>query len=103
MDFNSDLSLNLPDISNQLVNDLVINSGGGGGSSWEPPSYPSVNTSAFIPATYPTFTIQTIPPAYGEVMGETLSNGWDILDSLGIISLLVPFVIIILFWRFTGK
>lgn len=103
MDFNSDLSLNLPDISNQLVNDLVINSGGGGGSSWEPPSYPAVNTSAFIPATYPTFTIQTIPPAYGEVMGETLSNGWDILDSLGIISLLVPFVIIILFWRFTGK
>lgn len=100
--FNGDLDINynqtIDDTINQLIDKYYPPASG-----WEPPSYPAVNTSAFIPATYPTFEVSTIPPDYGEVLGETLTNGWDMADSLGLTAILVPFTILILLWRFTGK
>lgn len=94
LDMNNDFGLTLKD----LLDVLRPSSG-----TWEPPSYPAVNTSAFIPATYPTFEVSTIPPDYGEVLGESLTNGWDMADGLGLTAILVPFTILILLWRFTGK
>ena len=93
---------NYIDITDQYITDIV-DKFYPPASGWEPPSYPAVNTSAFIPATYPTFEVSTIPPDYGEVLGESLTNGWDMADGLGLTAILVPFIILILLWRFTGK
>ena len=84
-----------------LVPDLPPTTGGG--CNWETPSYPAVNTQAFIPATYPTFEVTTFSVADGQIISEQLSDGWTVADSLGLTSVLVPIVIFILLWRFTGK
>lgn len=93
------LDYNYIDIVDDFINKLIIN----GGGSWEPPSYPAVNTQPIITAQIPTYNLSTIPPAMGQVISQSLGNGWDMFDSLGILSILVPCVLIIVFWRFTGK
>ena len=46
--------------------DLIEDNSGGDLTVWEPPSYPAVNTSAYIPATYPTVPTNTLPSGYAE-------------------------------------
>lgn len=75
----------------------------GDGCNWVTPTYPAVNTSAIVPATYPTFEVTTFPQEYGQILSQQMSDGWDIADSLGLTAVLVPIVIFILLWRFTGK
>ena len=70
---------------------------------WEPPEYDSLNTTPFIPATYPEFTVSTIPANIGETMSETLNTGWEFADTMGIIAIAVPCALFVILWRFTGK
>lgn len=72
-------------------------------SGWEPPSYPAIDTTPLFPATYPTVPTGTLPPSFGQGLGETLSNGWTLYDSLGLTAILVPIIIMLLLWRLTGK
>lgn len=98
--FDTPLDLNLPDLVDDYLQSITVYPPSTG---WEPPSYPAVNTSAYIPATYPTIPTNTLPSGYGEGVGEVLTNGWDMADSLGITAILVPIIIMLLLWRFTGK
>ena len=101
--FQPDIGLEFNETNNiidypSVVNPLPPSTGG-----WEPPSYPAVNTQPIITAQIPTYSLSTIPPAMGQVISESLGTGWDMFDSLGILAILVPCVLIIVFWRFTGK
>lgn len=98
--FDTPLDLNLPELFDDFIDSLVVYPPSSG---WEPPSYPAVNTSAFIPATYPTYSTVTIPQDLAQNMGKILTSGWDIFDSLGVLSFVVPIIIMLLLWRFTGK
>lgn len=106
LQWNPDTSLNP---NNYWELDFPSDDSGGGGSGgdvvpWDPPEYPPVNTQPFIPAVYPTLsTTYTYPTGYLEGMGKMLDNGWDMADTLGLTAVLVPSVIILLLWRFTGK
>ena len=82
--------------------DLIEDNQGGDLTVWEPPSYPAVNTSAYIPATYPTVPTNTLPSGYAEDMGDVLTNGWDMYDALGLTALFIPIIVLLLLWRFTG-
>lgn len=99
-----ELGSNYIDLIDDAVDLIIENSQnqGGGGSSWQPPSYPAVNTSAYIPATYPTIPTNTYPSDYLPAMADTVNDGWDLFDSLGILSFLIPIVIFCAVWRFTG-
>ena len=70
---------------------------------WEPPEYDPLNTTPFIPATYPEFTVSTIPANIGETISETLNTGWELADTMGIIAIAVPCALFVILWRFTGK
>lgn len=70
---------------------------------WTAPEYPAVNTSAFIPATYPTYSTVTIPDDMAQNMGDILTTGWGIFDTLGILGFICPIIIMLLLWRFTGQ
>ena len=78
--FDTPLDLNLPELFDDFIDSLVVYPPSGG---WEPPSYPAVNTSAFIPATYPTYSTVTIPQDMAQNMGKILTSGWDIFDTRG--------------------
>ena len=95
--FDTPLDLNLPDLVGDYLNSITVQ------PSWDAPQYPAVNTSAFIPATYPTYSTVTIPQDMAQNMGKILTSGWDIFDSLGVLSFVVPIIIMLLLWRFTGK
>lgn len=82
--------------------DLIEDNQGGDLTVWEPPSFPAVNTSAYIPATYPTVPTNTLPSGYAEDMGDVLTNGWDMYDALGLTALFIPIIVLLLLWRFTG-
>ena len=85
--------------------DLIEENQGGDLSVWEPPSYPAVNTSTYIPASVPnyeTYALQTIPDEYIEGTGDWFFFGYDLIDSLGLLVFVIPLVILGLFWRFTG-
>lgn len=100
LDFNSSLDYNYVDLSTDIVNGLVPSGGG-----WQPPTYPAVSTSVYIPATVPnyqTYALQTIPDNYIEGAGDWLIFGYDLFDSLGLLVFVIPLVILGLFWRFTG-
>lgn len=71
-------------------------------SGWQPPKYPPVNTSAYIPVTYPTIPTATYPQGYLESMGDTLSEGQDIFDTFGVIDIIIPIVIFLVLWRILG-
>lgn len=94
---NADFDTSITDISNTIESLLPSNNG------WTPPSYPPVNTSAFIPAQYPTVPTGTIPPSYGGAMASTLNTGWDLFDSLGILAFICPLIFLLLIWKLTGK
>lgn len=97
--YNTDSDNTITDISN-LIESLLPSTGGG----WTPPDYPAVNTSAFIPAQYPTIPVTaTFHPNYVKAVGNTLNNGWNLFDSLGLCAILVPVVIMLLVWRLTGR
>lgn len=74
-------------------------------SGWEPPSYPAVNTSVYIPAdvpSYETYAVQTVPSSILTQSGSWLHLSYDFFDDLGLIVYIIPLVILGLFWRFTG-
>lgn len=90
--------------NNKNYIDLIVEDDSGGGS-WSPPDYPAVNTSVYIPAnipTYSTYAAQTMPASYIDGAGDWLFAGYDIFDSLGLLVVIIPLVILGLFWRFTG-
>ena len=94
--FNNDFDntiIDITDLNNQLkpVEPFTV------------PYYPPVNTSAFIPAQYPTVPTGTIPPSYGGAMASTLNTGWDLFDSLGVLAFLCPLIVFLLIWKLTGK
>ena len=97
--FDTPLDLNLPDLVDDYLQSITVYPPSTG---WEPPSYPAVNTSAYIPATYPTVPTNTLPSGYAEDMGDVLTNGWDMYDALGLTALFIPIIVLLLFWRFTG-
>lgn len=86
------------DISNEVQEILDSRS-----PVWVPPRYPAVNTSAFIPAQVPTIPTNTLPSYIGVQMGESLSLGWDLFDHLGLAVIVVPIILMLLLWRFTGR
>lgn len=86
------------DISNEVQEILDSRS-----PVWVPPRYPAVNTSAFIPAQVPSIPTNTLPTNIGAQMGETLSLGWDLFDHLGLAVIVVPIIVMLLLWRFTGR
>lgn len=72
---------------------------------WESPTYPAVNTSAYIPAdvpSYGTYAIQTAPATVITGSGKVMSLGWGLMDSLGFIALIIPLCILGIFWDLTG-
>ena len=72
---------------------------------WDPPKYPALNTSVYIPAnvpTYQTYAAQTIPASYIEGTGDWFYFGYGLFDDLGLTVFVIPLVILGLFWRFTG-
>ena len=97
--FDTPLDLNLPDLVDDYLQSITVYPPSTG---WEPPSYPAVNTSAYIPATYPTIPTNTLPSGYAEDMGDVLTNGWDMYDALGLTALFIPIIVLLLLWRFTG-
>lgn len=102
LDFNTPLDLNLPDLVDDYLQSITVYPPSDG---WEPPSYPAVNTSTYIPASVPsyeTYALQTIPDEYIEGTGDWFFFGYDLLDSLGLLVFVIPLVILGLFWRFTG-
>lgn len=102
LDFNTPLDLNLPDLVDDYLQSITVYPPSDG---WEPPSYPAVNTSTYIPASVPsyeTYALQTIPDEYIEGSGDWFFFGYDLIDSLGLLVFVIPLVILGLFWRFTG-
>lgn len=102
LDFNTPLDLNMPDLVDDYLQSITIYPPSDG---WEPPSYPAVNTSTYIPASVPsyeTYALQTIPDEYIEGTGDWFFFGYDLIDSLGLLVFFIPLVILGLFWRFTG-
>lgn len=102
LDFNTPLDLNLPDLVDDYLQSITVYPPSDG---WEPPSYPAVNTSTYIPASVPsyeTYALQTIPDEYIEGTGDWFFFGYDLIDSLGLLVFVIPLVILGLFWRFTG-
>lgn len=71
-------------------------------AGWQPPKYPAVNTSAYIPVTYPTIPTATYPQGYLESMGDTLTEGQDIFDTFGVLGIIIPIVIFLVLWRILG-
>lgn len=72
---------------------------------WVPPRYPAVNTTVYIPATVPsyeTYAVQTVPSGLISQSGTWLRMSYDIFDDLGLVVIVIPLVILGLFWRFTG-
>ena len=100
-DFSLDpeLEFNWPDLVDDFIDSITVQLPGGG---WVEPSYPAVNTSAYIPATYPVVPTATYPANYLSDMGDTLNEGWDLFDALGLLAFLIPIVIFCALWRFTG-
>lgn len=94
--FNADFETNILQIDD-LIGDLPLPEG------WQPPKYPPVNTKPFIDVNYPTIPTYTIQTGYAMQMGDTLQDGWDIFDTLGLIPVICPLIILLLLWRFTGK
>lgn len=93
---------NYPEIINPQP---IVTSVPGGGSSWEPPSYPAVNTSIYIPAdvpNYETYAIQTVPDGVLSSARTYMSLSWDLFDGLGLVALVIPLAILGLLWKFTG-
>ena len=118
LDAQADFYANMPDIGFNWSSDTDNNyydlvppddSGGGGGGGggdytpWQPPEYDPLNTTPFIPATYPEFTVSTIPANIGETISDTLNTGWEFADTMGIIAIAVPSALFVILWRFTGK
>lgn len=102
LDFNTPLTLDMPDISNQLINDLVI---GGGGGGWQEPFYPEINTEPYITATIPNYSnlvSQTVDQNVIDSSGRVVSMGWGFLDTLGLTAFLIPLVFLGLLWRSSG-
>lgn len=99
-DLAPDLDLNFPDLVDDFIDSITVQLPGGSG--WEEPSYPAVNTSAYIPATYPVVPTATYPTSYLSNMGDTLTEGWDIFDALGVLGFLIPIILFCALWRFTG-
>ena len=106
---------NMPDIGNQW--DLTLDNNNyfdiipldpddpGGGQVWDPPKYPAVNTSVYIPAeipTYSTYAAVTIPSTYIEGTGDWFYFGYNLFDDLGLLVFVIPLAILSIFWRFTG-
>ena len=95
--YNTDIENKLNDLD-LVVKDLLP------GEPFTVPYYPPVNTSAFIPAQYPTIPVTaTFHPNYVKAVGNTLNNGWNLFDSLGLCVIVVPVVIMLLLWRLTGR
>lgn len=102
--FQPDIGLEFNETNNTIDYPSIVNplppSGG-----WQPPSYPAVNTSVYIPAevpTYQTYALQTIPDSYISGTGDWFYFAYDLFDGLGLLVFIVPLVILGLFWRFTG-
>ena len=79
--------------------------GGGNVVVWDPPKYPALNTSVYIPAnvpTYQTYAAQTMPSSYVEGTGDWFYFGYGLFEELGLTVFVIPLVILGLFWRFTG-
>ena len=107
---------NMPDIGNQW--DLTLDNNNyfdiipldpddpGGGGSWDPPDYPAVNTSVYIPAVVPSYSTYAAVTAPANVLANSknvLQNGWTFLDVLGLLPLIIPLTIVAILWRFTGE
>lgn len=98
MEFNQDNNVfDYPSI----VNPLPDVPGGG----WEPPSYPAVNTSVYIPAqtpTYSTYAAATVPAGVISSAGTIMHMGYDIFEDLGLLVIVIPLAILAILWKFTG-
>ena len=84
-----------------IVNPLPDVSGGG----WEPPSYPAVNTSVYIPAQtpiYSTYAAATVPSGVISSAGTFMHMGYDIFEDLGLLVIIIPLAILAILWKFTG-
>ena len=102
LDFNytTDFDLSIDNLFKELFPDY-----GGGGGSWEPPTYPSVNTSTYIPASVPsyeTYVMQTVPDGVLSSARTYMSLGWDLFDGLGLVALVIPLALLGILWKFTG-
>lgn len=101
-DFNlsPDLEFNWPDLVDDFINSITIQAPG-----WNEPYYPEINTEPYITGTIPSYSnymAQTVDANVINSSGKALSMGWGFLDSLGLISLMIPLVIVGLLWRASG-
>lgn len=102
--FDGDLDINYNQTIDETITQL-IDKYYPPASGWEPPSYPAVNTSVYIPAdvpSYSTYSVQTMPDSVLDDTKNVFSLSWGVFDGLGLIPILIPLVILALFWRFTG-
>lgn len=102
--FDGDLDINYNQTIDETITQL-IDKYYPPASGWEPPSYPAVNTSVYIPAdvpSYSTYAVQTMPDSVLTDTKNVFSLSWGVFDGLGLIPLFIPLVILALFWRFTG-
>lgn len=103
--FQPDIGLEFNETNNTIDYPAIVNPLPPSGDGWQPPSYPAVNTSVYIPAevpTYQTYALQTIPDSYISGTGDWFYFAYDLFDGLGLLVFIVPLVILGLFWRFTG-
>lgn len=100
-DLSPSLDFDYPSLLDDFISSITIN----GGGSWEPPSYPAVNTSTYIPATVPDYQelyTVTVDPEIIDGVKNMAQTGIDICFASGILGLVIPLVIFGLLWKFTG-
>lgn len=100
-DLSPSLDFDYPSLLDDFISSITIN----GGGSWEPPSYPAVNTSTYIPATVPDYQelyTVTVDPEIINGVKNMAQSGIDICFASGILGLVIPLVIFGLLWKFTG-
>lgn len=102
--FDGDLDINYNQTIDETITQL-IDKYYPPASGWEPPSYPAVNTSVYIPAqtpTYSTYAAATVPSGVISSAGTIMHMGYDIFEDLGLLVIVIPLAILAILWKFTG-
>lgn len=97
--FNSDYDTTITDIGD-IISELVPVPEG-----WQPPSFPAVNTSTYIPVyvpNYSTYMAATVPDSVINDAADFVADGVDFMDVMGVLPFIIPLAIFGLLWKLTG-
>lgn len=88
----------------QVFNPLppVTSGGSGGGCNWVTPTYPAYDESTNIVATYPSLPTNTLPQNFIDNAKDVFQGGYDFMNALGLIAVIIPVALFGILWKFTG-